>query len=551
MSRLLAAFALAGAIFAAPAAAAPVPGAADAAPVITVQTLPGNRLLDTVKTFAKLVGGDEATKAFDDWLKENLGEKGFTGVDLLRQLGAYGHLKPKLEESWGVVVLPVTDEKEFLALLTRLDYKFAEKKDDRGLYEFTELGVPFKQAGDQLKVRMRFHDRCAYLALNGPSDALAGKNLLPLGKVVDPADQSALAVRLYLDRVDPAIKKLALGQIDDWEKEVAGGGGGQPTWVTLFVGPTMKALKRNAVAVANEGDVAALRVTVDATIGDLAYEFALTAKKGTALAKDIADRKPTTSRFAGIVPQNAVAGAIQQMPAFTPEIGEAFAGVVEMALADAGKELGDQYKPLLDEVRKGAARTLKSGEVDFGGALTGPDKAGHYTAVAALSFDDPSAIEKALKDQVKALPQPFKDAIKFDAAKAGTLSVHTAMVGSLLPPEGQKLFGEKATAYVVFASKAVYVAFGPDGMNELNRVLAIKPGPARPLDMLINPKKIGTLMKAAGAAEGENPILQLLGDSDKLISYQYGEVHGGDALRVRFGSTSFRLGLGAFWLVGR
>ena len=43
------------------------------------------------------------------------------------------------------------------------------------------------------------------------------------------------------------------------------------------------------------------------------------------------------------------------------------------------------------------------------------------------------------------------------------------------------------------------------------------------------------------------PILQFLGDSDKLISYQYGEVHGGDALRVRFGSTSFRMGLGAFW----
>jgi hypothetical protein len=249
------------------------------------------------------------------------------------------------------------------------------------------------------------------------------------------------------------------------------------------------------------------------------------------------------------VPQTAVAGSIQQMPAFTPEVREAVAGAVELALTDGAKELGDQFKPIFEELRKGAARTLKSDQVDLGGALTGPDKAGHYTAVAALTFDDPSGVEKALKDLAKALPQPFKDAIKFDAAKAGTLSVHTAVVGSLLPPEGQKLFGEKATAYLVFSPKAVYVAIGSDGMNELNRVLALKPGPARATDVQINPKKIVAVMKAAGT-EGENPILQLLGDSDKLISYQYGEVHGGDSLRVRFGSTSFRMGLGAFWLRG-
>lgn len=548
MSRLLTAFAVAVAVLCAPASAAPVPGAADAAPTITAQSLPGNRIIDTVKAFAKLIGGDEATKAIEEWMKENLGEKGFTGIDLLRPLGAYAHLMPKLEESWGVLILPVSDEKEFLALLTRLDYKFAEKKDERGLYEFTDLGIPFKQSTEHIKVRMRFSDRCAYVAIQGPADALAGKNLLPLGKVVDPADPSALAVRLHIDRVDAAIKKLALGQIDVWERDVVGAG---VQWLTMSVGPLMKSLKRNAVSVAAEGDVATLRVAVDPTIGDLAYEVALTAKKGTALAKDIADRKPTKSQFAGIVPQTAVAGAIQQMPAFTPEVREAVAGGVEAAITEGAKELGEQFKPLLEELRKGAARTLKSDEVDFGGALTGPDKAGHYTAVAALSFDDPSGIEKAFKDLAKGLPQPFKDVIKFDAAKAGTLSVHTAVVGSLFPPEGQKLFGEKATAYVVFAPKAVYLAIGPDGMSELTRVLALKPGPARALDVQMNPKKIAAVMKLAGAAEGDNPVLQLLGDSDKLISYQYGEVHGGDALRVRFGSTSFRLGLGAFWLVGR
>ncbi len=552
MTRYLAACAVAFAVGTAPASAAPVPGAADAAPTITAQTLPGNRLINTVKTLAKLVGGDVATKALDGWLKESLGEKGFIGIDLLRPLGGYAHLRPNLEESWGVAVVPVSDEKEFLALLTRLDYKFAEKKDDKGLYEFTQLGLPFKDAPDidVSKVRMRMHDRCAYVAIHGPADALAGKNLPALGKLVDPADQSAMAARLYLDRVDPALKKMALGQTDNWEKDAAGEGAGRPGWISLFVGPAMKALKRNAASVAAEGDVATLRISVDAAIGDLAYELALTAKKGTALAKDIADRKPTTSQFAGIVPPTAVGGAVQQMPAFTPEVKEAFAGALEFVLTEGAKELGDQFKPIFEELRKGAARTLKGDQVDFGGALTGPDKAGHYTAVAALTFDDPSGVEKALRDLAKGLPEPFKDAVKFDAAKIGTLSVHTAAVGSLLPPEARKLFGEKATAYLVFAPKAVYVALGPDGMTELDRAVALKPGPARALDVLINPKKIVAMVKAAGGGD-ENPFLQILGDSDTLISYQYGEVHGGESLRVRFGSTSFRMGLGAFWLTER
>ena len=85
----------------------------------------------------------------------------------------------------------------------------------------TEAGFPFKIAREEsAKFAVRFHDRHAYIAINAPAEGLAIKALVPAGKLLDPAEQAPFAARLYVDRLDPAVKKLALGQIDDWEKEV-------------------------------------------------------------------------------------------------------------------------------------------------------------------------------------------------------------------------------------------------------------------------------------------------------------------------------------------
>ena len=59
-------------------------------PPVTFQTQPAGRILDDARTIAKMVGGDKAATEFNDGLKEKLGEKGFSGLDLERRVPRLG-----------------------------------------------------------------------------------------------------------------------------------------------------------------------------------------------------------------------------------------------------------------------------------------------------------------------------------------------------------------------------------------------------------------------------------------------------------------------------
>src|SRR5262249_33890224 len=59
--------------------------------------------------------------------------KTFTGIDTKKPLGAYATLSGKLEQSQIMLLLPIADEKEFLAFLK--DLKFDAEKGDDGVYK--------------------------------------------------------------------------------------------------------------------------------------------------------------------------------------------------------------------------------------------------------------------------------------------------------------------------------------------------------------------------------------------------------------------------------
>src|SRR6516165_7248349 len=111
-------------------------------PALTFQTLPPGKLLDDIKAAAKIVAGDDAVKEIDKHLTDALGEKGFTGVDMLRPVVGYAELNDKAEASGAVVVVPVTGEKDFLDLLDRLKCTVEEAKDARGLYRVLPPHTP-------------------------------------------------------------------------------------------------------------------------------------------------------------------------------------------------------------------------------------------------------------------------------------------------------------------------------------------------------------------------------------------------------------------------
>ena len=113
-------------------------------------------MLGDLRTAADFVGGEKAVKEFNASLKEKLGAKGFEGLDINQPIVGYVILAPKPEDITAVIVLPITGEKEFLALCDRAN-SVKHKDLGKGLYELPPLDPRYK-------ARMRFSDGHAYIA---------------------------------------------------------------------------------------------------------------------------------------------------------------------------------------------------------------------------------------------------------------------------------------------------------------------------------------------------------------------------------------------------
>jgi hypothetical protein len=211
---------------------------------------------------------------------------------------------------------------------------------------------------------------------------------------------------------------------------------------------------------------------------------------------------------------------------------------LDTAQKEAVKNVPAVGKAALEELFTGLARTVKTGEFDIVGAVRGPDKGGWYTIVGAVAFDDPSKLEKEFKAFVqKDAPQDVVDAIKWDAAKAGNVSIHTWKLtpGGFIDPA--KVFGgADCSVAFAFAPRGVFAAMGPDAINTLKDALAVKPAPSPVLDILINPLRTTKLIqKIMGPDDPDiTGVANVLGTDDKLISVMSATLVGGKELRAAF-----------------
>lgn len=518
------------ALFAAAVLAPAVP-AAD--PPVTFQTQPVNRVLDDLRAAADLIGGERAVKSLNDGIKASFDEKGFDGLDLNRPLAGYVVLAPKLADTVAVVAFPVTAEKAFLGLADRV--LGAEPKDvGNGLY-----ALPALEPGH--KARLRFSEQYAYIAYGvSPEAALDAKALVPAHKLVDPADQSLVAVKLHFDRVPAEVKKALPGYLADVKKaltaEPKGGPLGFGAQERAIVQPLAEQFEKLLVRYAlllGGGDTAAVRLGLDVPTGSLSLEATLSGTPDTALAKAIAAQKPTGNKFAALLTPDTAAGFKTRLPLFTEELRT---GAVK-ALEEGQKQAAQGgEKEFTDALFAGLIRTAKTGEADVVGAFRGPDKNGDFTAVVAVAFEDPSTVAKEFRKLMEKEPEEVQGRFKWGAAKAGGVDVHTYFykraAGERFWIDISKPFGgEKAGIAFAFAPHGVFVALGPDPVPVIQEAVAVKPAEAPVLDLVVNPARMRKFVERAGGP-GEG-VEHALGKEDKLLSALSLAVTGGKELKVR------------------
>lgn len=510
-------------------------------PAAVVQAKPVSRLLAEYKEMVRQVGGptegERLVKGFEQELKGALGEEGFEGLDINRPLAAYAVLADKPDDCRLVLVVPTTGEKEFVAFLGRLEIKAEAVKDKDGVYTLDFDGdEPFPNAS-----HLRFADGgWAYLTLNDgtPTDP---KDFVPVADLFDHADQSLVTAKVYPPRVPAKLAAEALDQIDQAAaqmKQFVGLGVEEKHWAkfaTTFLEQGPKFLRRYVETGLKEATEVGVRFDFDRATGDTVTELALVPKAGTALAKEVAARAKTTNRFAGVVGKDAALGVVVKAPLFAKELRDIGGALVEAGTEEVKRlEIPEKLKAVADEAGKALGRVVGSGTLDAAVALNGPDADGKFALVVGLSFDDPAALEKALRAAAKDgdLAKDFQ----FDVAKVGDVSVHKVPLARLIPEEAAggfaKVFGEKPAGYAAFAKDAVFVGFGAGALDAVKAALEAKPGPAPALEVTGNTKRLQKLAAAIDPMAGEE-FAKHLGVEDKSATFLRVTVEGGDKLTAR------------------
>jgi hypothetical protein len=509
------------------------------APAVVVQVKPVSRILSDIKEIIRQVGGpmvgNDLVKEFESSLKRSFGEKGFEGFDINRPFALYGVLAEKPEDITFVLVLPVSGEKEFVALLDRMRVITEPVKDKKGLYTL-ELQGDLLPKASHLRIT---EDGWAYITLND-GDATDAKNLVPVADLLKNAGTELVSAKLYPGRVPPKLLAGLLDQLDQAANGIKGlfVGGDDPNakFMATFLEQGPKLLRRYSETALKEVTEVGLTFGFDATTGETVTEFTIVPKAGTPTAKEFAAFGATTNRFAGLVPKDAVAGLTGNNPLFAPELREITVAQVESARATL-KEAGlpEKFEPVVEELLKGLTRAIKAGTYDVAFALAGPDKAGKYSVLGGLSVDDPSGVEKALREAAK--DTTLAKAFQFDAAKAGDVSIHKVLLMKLLPEEASgpigKFFGDDAPLYLAFAKDAVFVGFGTGSLDGLKAAVAAKPGPAPALDLTWNSGRIVKFAAAIDERAGAE-VAKHLGTDDKAVSAMRLTAEGGQTLKVKF-----------------
>ena len=519
---------LAGAVVAALVSLGLTPAARAADPVMVMQLQPVGKTLADVRVIAEKFGGKAALDKVNEGISEKLGENGLKGLDLTRPVLGYLVNATDAENVGGVVIVPITGEKEFLALLKRAEIDAEAVKDAKGLYA---LEMPEGVNGAEKPIRLRFVGMNAYVGVNVEDAELATGKLVAPDKVAFPAENALLAVRTYAQRApkDAAEKnqeqlKKAAEMID---------GLPVPEQFKEAYASIMKLSLRMSEQIAKEADVSDLRVNLDPKSYDLVIDTVIKALPDTTLAKDIAARKPTTNRFAGMLTPDTVFGFATKLPLFTPEIRKLVVEGVKAGVKSQEDKVPEPAKAITDAAVAGLLRTVESGSFDLAFALTGPNKDEAYGVNLGVSFEDPSAVEKEFRAALKNLPEGAQGFVKLDAAKVGSVGIHTINVGGFVPPNGQKILGDKAVVAIAFAPKALYVSVASDAVAQIKLALASKPAAAPVLKVVTNGKRMTDLIELSGQPIPEESAA-MFDKEDKQTTAMAVSVEGGDALTIRY-----------------
>jgi hypothetical protein len=497
------------------AVAAPAP-AADMEPTVVLRVRSLESLAEDARYLADLLGQADAFKDVDAKLRE------LKGIDLKKPFGAYAFLSPGIVDSGVVVLVPVTDEKAFVALLG--NFGFVPEKDKDGVYSLSVPPVPFP-----------FYFRVAngYANITVQSkDNLDKTKLLPPAKVLPAGQKEVLVASLRFDHVPNEIKQLAISQIDLRLPELLEQK--QPNETEAQHKLKVAVGKELASAITSLlRDCREIRLALDLnrSAHSLTYQLSVDGAANSELAKNIAAAGKAPSLFAGLLDSDAAFSLGLNLT--VPEsVSKSLVSVLDEAIRkDLEKETDAVKKTLVTRLFKALEPTLKAGRLQTGSALRGPSAAGRYTAISGARIQDGAGLERALRDIVRELPAEVRAQITLDHSKAGAANIHR-ITPKNLPDQPRQILGDEPF-YAALTADAIYVAAGEGGLNALKQALTLKPGAVSLVQAEVSVSRIIGILDTPNREKIQSAARKVFQGADKASDRLRFAVEGGDALKIR------------------
>jgi hypothetical protein len=504
-------------------AAAPAPAAAKVSEqTLIVRVAALDTLIADAKYLAELAGEEERAKQAEAYLKSLAGDKGLEGLDTTRPMGAYGKLKENFLDSEIVLMLPIADEKAFLALLKKVDVETAADAKT-GVYKVTRKPLP-------APVFFRFANGYLYATL-------ANQVVLDKDKLIAPDDLlkrsevGTASVTVNLDAIPDDYRVLArgavgrtLGALKDRKLP------GEPDSVKAFRAGLLDELGDYVRSAFNDGGPATLRLDIDRKAGELGLTVSFAAKEKSKLAAAIADLEKVKGVGAGLVTTDSAAHVI-----VNAGLSDKLRKLLRPVIADAEKALeridDKEDRERVKKLFQTLVPTARSAALDLGLTLNGPGAGKHYTGLAVVAVKDGAEIEKAVRELVKGLPEKERDRIKLDADKAGSFNIHR------IQPEredenAKRVLGNN-TVFLAVRGDAVFVAVGEKAVAALKEAVAREPKSGRAFEAGLSVARLAPILdrEVKGASDIAAKVFGEKKDGDKIVV----TLDGGKSLRLRIG----------------
>lgn len=412
---------------------------------------------------------------FKDFFHKN----GYSGLDTKKPLAMRIDLNTDTPDKAHLFfAVGITDEEKAIDLFNHIgpmdELSAVAIENEKKLYKLVMSRLPEVNTNSYV----RTFDKQLHLGLNTDQDSMAIDKLIDYYSLIDTENQSHLSLNIDYKNTPENFRK---GHMHFFGILTGGVDYSKPHGVVI------NSLLSHISTMIKDGEYSNYQLNLADDNRWLTFESKTKALPQTSLMSELETLKTTPSPFAGIASKNSIAQFNIHVDPYSVQVTKLFCEALKKIVDDNKKEAPEAAHALIDKAVPLVIKTLRNRDLHIAASFHGPDEKGNNSLVASVSVQQADTL---LGDVRKLVDQFAEGAVEWDADKAGEVSIHCITVAALLPPNvTKKIFNKVPKIHFALTPKGIIFAMGSNNIEEIRRIIDLKPGEVDAVNAVINPAK--------------------------------------------------------------